>query len=189
MWVVGGGDPTISTRFEEGPLLDDLARAVVDAGIRQVQDLVMDDNTFIDNNRGFTLFKFYDGAGRNAEDLAITNNRFTDESQSSIILFAIAPSGGLTGTNVIRGNTINADVSVMTANFGKIDIRLDSGFVHGPVLIDQNTVTFSGAFGAGATSAHAIKPRGNVAGIRITANVLNGAPERSKYSARSALNS
>ena len=140
----------------------------------EIRNLVLDDNDFTDNNRGFTLFKAYDGAGVDVENLAITNNTFTDETQSSIILFAGGASRGLKGTNVIRGNTINADVSVMNANFGKIDIRLNSGFAHSPVLIDQNTVTFSGAFGAGATAAHAIKPRGNVAGIRITANVLNG---------------
>ncbi len=68
----------------------------------EVQNMVLDDNVFMDNNRGFTLFKFYDGAGVDAENLAITNNTFTDETQSSIILFAAAPTGGLTGTRLLR---------------------------------------------------------------------------------------
>lgn len=47
LWVVGGGDPTISRRFDKEPLLDELAAAVVAAKLKRVAgDLIVDDRAF-----------------------------------------------------------------------------------------------------------------------------------------------
>ncbi len=47
LWIVGGGDPTLSRRFDPAPLLDEVARAVAAAGVRRVSgDLVADDRAF-----------------------------------------------------------------------------------------------------------------------------------------------
>lgn len=47
--VVGGGDPTISRRFDPDPLLSDWAEALWQAGVRQITgDVVADDRAFDD---------------------------------------------------------------------------------------------------------------------------------------------
>ncbi|MGE0709239.1 MAG: D-alanyl-D-alanine carboxypeptidase/D-alanyl-D-alanine-endopeptidase [Planctomycetota bacterium] len=49
LWIVGGGDPTISRRCDKDPLLDELAAAVAATGIRRVTgDLVFDARAFDD---------------------------------------------------------------------------------------------------------------------------------------------
>jgi D-alanyl-D-alanine carboxypeptidase/D-alanyl-D-alanine-endopeptidase (penicillin-binding protein 4) len=49
LWIVGGGDPTISRRFDADPLLDELAASVKAAGVTTITgDLVVDDRVFDD---------------------------------------------------------------------------------------------------------------------------------------------
>ena len=47
LWVVGGGDPTISRRFDPEPLLSDWAEALWKKGVRRIGgDVVIDDRCF-----------------------------------------------------------------------------------------------------------------------------------------------
>ncbi len=47
--VVGGGDPTISARFDKDPLLGEIAAAVAAAGVKEISgDMVADDRAFDD---------------------------------------------------------------------------------------------------------------------------------------------
>lgn len=47
LWVVGGGDPTISRRFDKEPLLSDWAEALWQKGVRRIEgDVVADDRCF-----------------------------------------------------------------------------------------------------------------------------------------------
>ncbi|QDT98818.1 golvesin C-terminal-like domain-containing protein [Gimesia aquarii] len=138
----------------------------------EIRDSTVDDNIFEDNHRDFTLFKAYTGAGTVVENLQITNNTMTDSMDTSIIIFVTG--SGLAGTVDISGNTINSDVGVMDATVGKIQTYLDSNFTHAPININENDITFSGTFGAGATAVHGIQLRGASDQINIERNTIDG---------------
>ncbi|QDT41467.1 hypothetical protein Pan241w_15280 [Gimesia alba] len=138
----------------------------------EIRDSAIDGNTFEDNRRDFTLFKNYTGAGTDVENLQIINNMMTDSANSSVLIFVA--NSGLAGTIDIANNTINSDVGVMTADWAKIDVRLDANFSHAPVNIDENSFTFSGTFGAGAMAAHGIQVRGASDAINIRRNAIDG---------------
>ncbi|WP_417377158.1 beta strand repeat-containing protein, partial [Gimesia maris] len=138
----------------------------------EIRDSAIDGNIFEDNRRDFTLFKAYTGAGTVVENLQIINNTMTDSEESAIIIYVFG--SGLAGTIDINGNTINSDVGVMTSDWAKIDVRLQSGFSHAPININENEITFSGTYGAGATTVHGIKVRGASDSINIERNTLDG---------------
>ncbi|WP_417398278.1 beta strand repeat-containing protein, partial [Gimesia chilikensis] len=138
----------------------------------EIRDSAIDGNLFENNHRDFTLFKNYTGAGTDVENLQIINNIMTDSEQSSILIWSYG--SGLAGAIDINGNTITSDVGVMTANWPKIDVRLDSSYTHAPVNINENSITFSGTYGAGATAVYGIKVRGASDTINIERNTLDG---------------
>ena len=70
---------------------------------------------------------------------------------------------------------IDQDIGALADNWAAIDIRLASGFAHGPVIVEENTVTFSGAFGANASATYALKVRGSPNSLSVLANTFDGA--------------
>ncbi|MEQ8855829.1 LamG-like jellyroll fold domain-containing protein, partial [Gimesia sp.] len=137
----------------------------------EIRDSAIDGNDFEDNRRDFTLFKNYTGAGTDVENLQFINNNSTDSTNSSVLIYVA--NSGLAGTIDINGNTINSDVGVLEANWAKIDVRLEAGFTHAPININENEITLSGTFGA-ATAAYGIQVRGASNNINIERNTLDG---------------
>ena len=137
----------------------------------EIRDSAIDGNDFEDNRRDFTLFKNYTGAGTDVENLQFINNNSTDSTNSSVLIYVA--NSGLAGTIDINGNTINSDVGALEANWAKIDVRLEAGFSHAPININENEITLSGTFGA-ATAAYGIQVRGASNNINIERNTLEG---------------
>mgnify|MGYP002013536713 CR=1 FL=1 len=47
LWLLGGGDPTISRRFDKDPLLSDWVAGLVKAGVKRIEgDLILEDRVF-----------------------------------------------------------------------------------------------------------------------------------------------
>ncbi|MBN68554.1 MAG: hypothetical protein CME32_04645, partial [Gimesia sp.] len=137
----------------------------------EIRDSAIDGNDFEDNRRDFTLFKNYTGAGTDVDNLQFINNSSTDSTNSSVLIYVA--NSGLAGTIDINGNTINSDVGALEANWAKIDVRLEAGFTHAPININENEITLSGTFGA-ATAAYGIQVRGASNNINIERNTLDG---------------
>lgn len=137
----------------------------------ELRRFVLEDSLFENNVRGFTMFKAYTTAGVDFDDITIRNNTFRNPSNTDIILF-IYSSGA---TNVaVQDNVLETDVGLVTANWGQIDLRFSDQFANGPVEVSGNTVTLSGSFSAGATAVHAVKGRGDLNGVSISGNALDG---------------
>jgi hypothetical protein len=147
----------------------------------ELMDVLVDNNTFMDQERGFYLWRAYAGASVQAGNITISNNEFHDHSAASIQIVgenreypdpATSPSIEL--PVMITGNTITQNVAVLTVNWARIDIRFFPDTTHGAVTVDDNNVTLSGSFTGGATAALAAKVRGNFDGVTFSKNLFDG---------------
>ncbi|HHY38767.1 MAG TPA: hypothetical protein GX507_07575 [Clostridia bacterium] len=144
--------------------------------LEEVQGATIEGNVFDGNYwAGVYVYKAYTGSRETVQDVIIRGNTFKDAQRTAIIFCTLGSA--LTGQGVvIEGNTIVQDVGKFEqGNWGMIDVRLDSGCDHSPVLIKGNQVTFTGDFGDGpATAAYGIKLRGGLTDVTVTENILEG---------------
>lgn len=147
----------------------------------ELRGVLVHNNMFRNQERGFYLWRAYNGASVLAGDIIISNNEFQDHSAASILIVGedrvgypyLAPNTSIDLPVMITGNTITQDVGVLAANWAQIDIRLFAGAPHASVTVQDNTVSFSGSF-VGASAAYAAKVRGDFDGVTFIQNTFQG---------------
>ncbi|MEC5126218.1 Calx-beta domain-containing protein, partial [Verrucomicrobiales bacterium BCK34] len=138
----------------------------------EITESTIDGNTFSENRYGVILYNADAGAGEDIENLVISGNTFTDQTGGYSIYLAHYGSA-IAGPVEFSGNMISSDVGELTQARPSIEIILDGGFVHGPLSIEENVVSFSGSFGV-AEFAAAMRLRGSLDNIDISRNRLDG---------------
>ncbi|WP_339683937.1 choice-of-anchor D domain-containing protein [Gimesia maris] len=126
-------------------------------------------NIFEDNSRDIILNNKYGTSGTAFGNIFITDNTFTDSEKLSIQLNSKGTS--LEAGVTITGNTFNSAIESLIQNWGQIDVSLQSGFSHAPVVINENTINFTGSSSA-ATEAYGIRLMGASDDITINGNTL-----------------
>ncbi|WP_417382519.1 choice-of-anchor D domain-containing protein [Gimesia sp.] len=127
-------------------------------------------NIFEDNSRDIILNNKYGTSGTAFGNIFITDNTFTDSEKLSIQLNSKGTS--LEAGVTITGNTFNSAIESLIQNWGQIDVSLQSGISHAPVVINENTINFTGSSSGGATEAYGIRLMGASDDITINGNTL-----------------
>ncbi|MCP3979258.1 MAG: hypothetical protein GY716_08020 [bacterium] len=135
----------------------------------EIRDSLIENSQFTDNERGITVFKAYVN-GPDVTGFVVRGNTFTSNVDTALIMYV---SQGTSSEFTFEGNIVNVDASLMNQDWGVIDVRVIPGLASSSALIRDNQVTFSGAFGGGAVTAHALKLRGSSNAL-VTGNTFDG---------------
>ncbi|WP_278469021.1 choice-of-anchor D domain-containing protein [Gimesia maris] len=155
-------DSTIHNMSSEGIYVEELTGD-------NITGTNISNNIFEDNSRDIILNNKYGTSGTAFGNIFITGNTFTDSDKLSIQLNSKGTS--LEAGVTITGNTFNTAIESLIQNWGQIDVSLQSGFSHAPVVINENTINFTGS-SSGVTEAYGIRLMGASDDITINGNTL-----------------
>ncbi len=168
-----GGTSTMSDLTVSGCTFTDNGSSGGDGGIyaEEITDSSITGNDFTGNYHGILIFKFYTSAGAGIQNVEISGNTFIDQDLHAVELIVYATAGG--SGIAIDDNTIIQDASVLQAQVGMIELRLDNSLSHQQISVSGNDITFTDAFTGTATTGHGVLLIGN-GPVLVDGNVIDG---------------